>query len=117
MKYINKFADASEYNAYLEAGNIPLPNLSMIHTERKINMKQKKGTGKNTYLTFEAIESGTFKFIAKNNNVLSYSIDNGETWVELASNTNTPTISTGSKIMWKGNCTVKTEDQWNGSIG
>jgi hypothetical protein len=39
MKYVNKFADASEYNAYLEAGNIPLPNLSMIHNERKINMK------------------------------------------------------------------------------
>jgi len=30
MKYINKFADAAAYNAYMEAGNIPLPNIAKI---------------------------------------------------------------------------------------
>jgi hypothetical protein len=39
MKYINKFADAAAYNAYMEAGNIPLPNLSMVHGQSKVTMK------------------------------------------------------------------------------
>ena len=59
-----------------------------------------------TYLTFEAIESGTFKFSgATSAHTLSYSLDDGTTWTSLAHNTNTPTINAGNKIMWKGNLT------------
>ena len=58
------------------------------------------------YLTFEAIESGTFKFSGTTSaHTLSYSLDDGTTWTTLAHNTDTPTISAGSKIMWKGNLT------------
>ena len=57
------------------------------------------------YLTFIALENGTFKF---SGNSINYSIDNGQTWVSLASNTSTPTVSAGSKILWKGNCTPQT---------
>ena len=58
------------------------------------------------YLTFEAIESGTFKFSgATSDHTLSYSLDDGATWASLAYNTNTPIINAGSKIMWKGNLT------------
>ena len=58
------------------------------------------------YLTFEAIESGTFKFSgATSAHTLSYSLDNGATWTFLAHNTDTPTISAGNTIMWKGNLT------------
>jgi len=56
----------------------------------------------NEYLTFVALEDGTFKL---SNNAVSYSSDNGETWVELAANTASPTVTAGNKIMWKGELT------------
>ena len=54
------------------------------------------------YLTFTATESGTFKFTG---NSLSYSLDSGTTWTTLASNTNSPTVAAGNKIMWKATIT------------
>ena len=57
------------------------------------------------YLTFEALQNGTFTFRGKNNNSLSYSLDDGQTWTSLASGAASPTITTGNKIMWKGTCT------------
>lgn len=56
------------------------------------------------YLTFIPSENGTFKFTGEGTipNTASYSLDSGSTWVELESGENTPTITSGSKIMWKG---------------
>ena len=51
------------------------------------------------YFTFEAIESGTFQF---SNSGLSYSIDDGNTWIEIEKDTDTPTINAGNRIMFKG---------------
>ena len=51
------------------------------------------------YLTFVATEGGKFKF---SGNSIDYSLDSGITWTSLASNTYTPTVSAGQKIMWKG---------------
>lgn len=53
------------------------------------------------YFTFEALEDGTFSFISFSNDNISYSIDSGNTWNTLASNTNSPTVTAGNKIMWK----------------
>ena len=50
------------------------------------------------YLTFTASESGTFKF---NGNSINYSLDSGNTWDTLASNTDSPIVTSGSKILWK----------------
>lgn len=50
------------------------------------------------YLTFEAIESGTFTF---SYNELSYSLNGGKTWTSLAAGTASPTISAGKTICWK----------------
>jgi hypothetical protein len=50
------------------------------------------------YLTFVALENGTFKF---NGSSINYSLDDGSTWVSLASNTNSPTVNAGNKILWK----------------
>ena len=61
------------------------------------------------YFTFIALEDGTFKFSGSTgSNTLSYSLDNGETWVALAHNTNTPTVQSGKTIMWKGTPTPST---------
>ena len=59
-------------------------------------------TPSNQYLTFVATQSGTFKF---SGNSINYSLDNGSTWTSLASNTNTPTVAAGQKIMWKASLT------------
>ena len=50
------------------------------------------------YLTFEALEDGTFQFTP---NALQYSIDDGKTWTTLAANTASPTVTAGNKILWK----------------
>ena len=67
------------------------------------------GGCEDNYLTFEAVDGGTFKF---SGNSISYSLDNGSTWTTLASDTNSPTVQAGNNIMWKGNLT-----QTSGSIG
>ena len=53
------------------------------------------------YLTFEALEDGTFSF----QTTIDYSIDNGKTWTTLSANTNTPTVNQSNKILWKGEIT------------
>jgi len=50
------------------------------------------------YLTFTALEDANFTFTT---NALQYSVDGGETWETLAAYASTPTISAGSKILWK----------------
>ena len=58
------------------------------------------------YLTFVAQEDGTFKFSGTTgNDSISYSLDSGITWYTLARNTDSPTVQSGNKIMWKGNLT------------
>ena len=54
------------------------------------------------YLTFVAREDGTFKL---SGNSVNYSLDSGSTWTTLASNTNSPTVTSGSKILWKATLT------------
>ena len=63
------------------------------------------GYYENQYLTFEAIEDGTFTFTGTSSNSLSYSLDDGHTWTALASGSASPTVTAGNKIMWKGTCT------------
>jgi hypothetical protein len=52
------------------------------------------------YLTIEALEDGLQ--VKLSGSTVSYSINSGTTWVELASNTYTPAINKGSWIMFKG---------------
>lgn len=58
------------------------------------------------YLTFKALENGTFKI----GSATQYSLDKGATWTSLAANTNSPTVSSGSTIMWKGTLTPTTNN-------
>ena len=97
----------------------PLNNgfsLTMIFTKVE-NAPTPQPSYSSQYLTFVAQESGTFKFNGKmSNDHISYSVDGGKTWNTLASNTNSPTVSSGSKIMWKGELVVDSSD-WPFSIG
>ena len=53
------------------------------------------------YLKFTALEDGTFSYAQP----LQYSLDEGLTWVALAANTQSPTVTAGNTIMWKGTYT------------
>ena len=53
------------------------------------------------YLTFIAKENGTFTFTPSNNNVISYSTDDGNTWTV----GNEVQVNSGDKVMWKGEMT------------
>ena len=50
------------------------------------------------YLTFTALEDGTFSFTTNN---LQYSVDNGSTWSTLTAGSSTPTVTTGNSILFK----------------
>ena len=55
------------------------------------------------YMTIYALEDGLQAKLS--GNTVSYSIDEGTTWTELASDTYTPTVNSGQTIMFKGNLT------------
>ena len=50
------------------------------------------------YLRFVARQNGSFRL---SGNTVEYSLDSGTTWTELASDTESPSVSSGSIIMWK----------------
>ena len=56
------------------------------------------------YLTFRALEDGTFSFSGGNTtsaNTLEYSVDSGSTWSTLQNSGTTPTVTSGNTILWK----------------
>ena len=63
------------------------------------------------YLTFEAIESGTFSFSLNN---IQYSLDDGSTWTTLTAGSSTPTITAGNKIIWKASGLTATSSNYGG---
>lgn len=57
------------------------------------------------YFRFISRGDGTFTFFANkanSGNTLSYSIDNGSTWTALGNGEESPSLSSGDIIMWKG---------------
>ena len=76
------------------------PNVSYCTEENEVHYNPR--TWADEYLTFVALEDGTFTFTPANNNAISYSIDNGHTWTDLAADTNTPTVTRGNKVLWRG---------------
>ena len=66
------------------------------------------------YLTFVPLSSATtFKHSTM---PINYSLDSGATWVELAANTDSPSVAVGQSIMWKANYTFKHNDNGNGTF-
>ena len=121
MKHLKYFPDSQIIGGGVK---VDLPNVSYLEGKNTLFITGKEGqaivklnntTGEiearesdyaTMYLTFEAIENGTFKFSGVTSaHTLSYSLDDGTTWTSLAHNTNTPTINAGNKIIWKGNLT------------
>ena len=93
-EYITAYETQSEYDAVKDT--LPTPHVALV--EETMDVYYKSYDYSDRYLAFVALENGTFKF---SGNSINYSIDGGETWVELASNTDSPTVNEGDKIMWK----------------
>ena len=98
MKYIKKFETHAEYLTYINGSGALLPNVSACVDQADVHYNNEEHDYSQDYLTFVALESGTFTF---HGNAVNYSLDNGETWTSLASNTVSPTVAAGNKILWK----------------
>lgn len=63
------------------------------------------------YLTFIPVEDAVFSWAEKAvSGHLEYSINGGQTWVTIANGESTPTITAGSKVMWRGNLEPSSSD-------
>ena len=98
LTYLKLFKNHSEYEEYLQSGDMVLPNVSYCTNIEDVHYNPYMHDYSTDYLTFVALEDGTFKFSKP---LIQYSIDNGETWNSLSANTNTPTVAAGDKILWK----------------
>ena len=91
------FVKASSMNSWTRGGSGIPTNWTVQDDDGKDDMSGK-------YLTFVALDNGTFKFtVATGSASIHYSLDDGSTWNTLASGVNSPSVSVGQKILWKGN--------------
>ena len=99
---LNQYATKEEVNAkqdtLISGSNIKTINGQDILGSGDIDISGGGNPYEKKYLTFEALEDGTFTFTE---NDLQYSLDDGVTWQTLTAGTSTPTISAGNKILWK----------------
>ena len=99
---LNQYATKEEVNAkqdtLISGSNIKTINGQDILGSGDIVISSGDKPYEEQYLTFEALEDGTFSFT---DNDLQYSLDDGVTWQTLTAGTSTPTISAGNKILWK----------------
>ena len=102
LNHINTYQSEADYKNDKSKN---FPNVSYIVENDNVLFVKEKTYFSTQYLTFEAIEDGTFTFTGRNSNSLSYSLDDGQTWTALASGSASPTVTSGNKIMWKGTCT------------
>ena len=103
-KYITLFNNHSGYTAFTQTEDFIKPNVSHCVQENDVHYNPYDYSDR--YLTFIALEDGSeFSFTPMSSNTISYSIDDGETWVTLDSTGSTTSIDSGEKIMWKGEMT------------
>jgi hypothetical protein len=99
--YLKFFETHSEYETYIGGQDVLLPNVSYCEDMNEVHYNPYVHDYANDYLTFVALESGTFTFTPQNSNVISYSSDNGKTWTD----GNSVGVNNGDKVMWKGTMT------------
>ena len=109
--YLKQFDTTAEYNTYIN-GTPDLPNVSLTLDDNEVHYNKYVDYSRE-YLTFEALESGTFTLTVPTSvtssymTSVSYSTDDGANWVttmidNTAQTITTPTINAGDKVLWKG---------------
>lgn len=100
--YTGSSSEVVEYNMNLTTSNKTISGEITVNGAT-IPYSFTQDTGYGSYLTFVALEDGTFTFTSSTTaNTISYSLDGGTTWSTPARNVTTPTVSSGNKVMWKG---------------
>lgn len=110
MKHLKIFNTHNNYNNFILDEN-NTPNVSICNMEEHVHYN-KKIECLQRYLTFTALEPGTFTVTINCNtdnlNYLEYSLDNGNSWNRTdnidgsAVIITTPTLQTGERVMWRG---------------
>ena len=106
MDYLKLFGTDAEYQAFKQSDKFIKPNVSHCVSENEVHYNPH--TFADEYLTFVALENTTFTFTPRNNNVVSYSIDNGNSWTQ----GNTVEVNAGDKVLWKGEMTPIFDDDY-----
>ena len=112
MYNLRLFESESQYET-AQGGGFEYPTVSYVTDTDTVHYMTLREKYANEYLTFEALENGTFTLTVPANinstymTSVSYSIDNGATWNtttidNTAQTITTPTINTGDKVLWKG---------------
>ena len=115
MEYLRLFETHQEYETFVSGGTMVKPNVSHCVVENEVHYNPH--TFADEYLTFDALEDGTFTFTLNKEvstdevQSISYSLDGGENWVTTDNVNNqivtitTPTVNGGDSIIWKGTAT------------
>lgn len=71
------------------------------------------------YLTFIPVEDAIFSWTERAvSGHLEYSVNGGQTWITIANGESTPTITAGSKVVWKGDLVPRLQSSTDvGGIG
>lgn len=97
MKYLRKYNTREEYDADYYSGALPFPHVCLVDGEVVYSQEFDAAKEERLPLYIEAIEDLTIYFTT---NAIQYSLDNS-TWIDLAANEATPTISAGDKVYFR----------------
>ena len=100
MEYLKLFSSHTDYEEYVTGGAMVKPNVSYCEDVKDVHYNPIHDYNQD-YFTTVALEDGTISFTPLNSNVISYSIDNGNTWVV----GNSVNVVNGDSVMWKGTMT------------
>ena len=103
-KYLKLFENHTQYETFIGGGGVTpfiRPNVSYCTEENEVHYSPLPHDYSKDYLTFLALEDGTFTFAPSGGNVISYSIDNGDNW----SVGNSVELTKDNKVLWRGKMT------------
>lgn len=99
MKYLNKFENQTDYERWQGSEDYVTPNVALINDTYTIEIEAKQGGGyADQYFTIEPLADG---IVMSNNEIISYSLDNGATWQETTYADEQIPVLEGQKILFK----------------
>lgn len=102
MKFTNIFDTESAMTEYLSSADLDTYVFYVIETDRIVYSEKKEKPYDEQYLTFVSLSDNcTIQVVDANSNVYQYSVDNGQTWSNLANNESTSSVNSGEKILFK----------------
>ena len=110
MKSLKLFSDVYEYESWIETDDYVIPNMTYCENEKQIfiNDVSENIDWSKRYLTFHTLEDSDFR-VSDCLGPIYYSLNNGETWLTLPSNTSTIIIPANYDILFKGTLLNVTE--------